>query len=46
MHILDESVRSDAQRTITVRLRFGAPVSSKLHYCEQTAVLTNTEGMR
>lgn len=58
MHILNESVRSDAHRTITVRLRFGAPASSKLHnytpqtricgdpYCEQPAQLTNIEGIK
>lgn len=32
MHILNESLRSDAHRIIPIRLRFGAHDSSKLHY--------------
>ncbi len=38
MHILPETLRSDAHRTLLVRLRFGAQFSGKLHYFEKVLV--------
>ena len=43
MHILNENLRSDAQRNNCVYLRFSARFSSKLHYSNNLLSLRKAE---